>query len=438
MSDLKVLHQSLSKHPGYVKQFIHEAKAVGRINHPHVVHAIDAGQEDGYNYFAMEYVDGETLRHRLKRLGKLPEKEILDIARSVTQGLANAHDSGLLHRDLKPDNIMIGSSGVVKITDLGLAMLLDDVEVAAEEHRRMGTPFYMSPEQAEGKEIDGRSDLYALGCTLYHAMVGKPPFTGSSVSEILKKHLHQDVAPPRQVGAEVSEATEQLVMKLLAKDPANRCANARAVLALIEKAEEQLKAPPPPKALKAPTSRRPSPRKAGTAKTAPSSRTIGSTYRLLPDEIARSGSPSASRSSISENRGNGLGRQVCGVNVPSPAPSSTDTSPRPVFTVTRSQLASPSRSAATTADGNRPTSNDAPPPKRAAPVPKSNDTSSLLALAVARSGRPSPSRSPTAIARGKSPTEYDASSAKKATPLLSRTDTSSVDRLAAARSRSPS
>ncbi|MGE3167102.1 MAG: serine/threonine protein kinase [Planctomycetota bacterium] len=237
---LKVLNQSLSKNPKFVEQFIREAKAVGRLNHPHIVHAIDAGEADGYDYLAMEYVPGETLKKRVETRQRLPEAEVLEIARAATQGLVNAHQNGLLHRDMKPDNILLGPEGQIKIADLGLAMPLNDAQVQAVEHKRMGTPFYLSPEQATGKSVDERSDLYALGATLYHALAGKPLFTGKTVKEILTKQVHQEPVSLTAAGVSVSKATEALVMKLLAKDPAQRFQTAEGLLEAILAAEGQL------------------------------------------------------------------------------------------------------------------------------------------------------------------------------------------------------
>ncbi|MCI0650504.1 MAG: serine/threonine protein kinase, partial [Planctomycetes bacterium] len=227
---LKVLHSSLTSHPRFVRQFIDEARAAARLNHPHVVQAIDAGEEAGYNYFAMEYVEGSSLRGRLQEKSALPETELLALGHAVAQGLDHAHQNGILHRDLKPDNILLGKDGQIKIADFGLAIPFDEAELLAEEHKRMGSPFYMSPEQAEGKNVEARSDLYSLGATLYHCALGKPPFTGNTLKEILTKQVHQDPVPLREAGAKVSAECEELIMKLLAKDPEARFADAATVV----------------------------------------------------------------------------------------------------------------------------------------------------------------------------------------------------------------
>lgn len=282
---LKLLHQSLSKHPKFVEQFIREAKAVGKLNHPHIVHAIDAGEVDGYDYLAMEYVDGETLKDRINSRGKLSEKEGLDLARAIAQGLANAHSHGLLHRDLKPDNILLGRDGQIKVADLGLAMPLDDAQVLAVEHKRMGTPYYLSPEQAQGERIDERSDLYALGATLYHAFAGKPLFTGKTVKEILTKQVHQTPVSLREVRGSLSEVTDALVMKLLAKDAADRFQSAAELLSAIDAAESATSTAQAGASRPAPRARRPGAAKPGA--TRPTGAARASASRPTPARPSR-------------------------------------------------------------------------------------------------------------------------------------------------------
>lgn len=277
---LKVLNQSLSKNPKFVEQFIREAKAVGRLNHPHIVHAIDAGEADGYDYLAMEYVPGETLKKRVEARQRLPEAEVLQVALAAAQALVNAHQNGLLHRDMKPDNILLGPQGQIKVADLGLAMPLNDAQVQAVEHKRMGTPFYLSPEQAAGKGIDERSDLYALGATLYHALCGKPVFTGQTVKEILTKQIHQEPVPLKETGVKVSAATEAIVMKLLAKDPAARYQTAKDLLQAIAAADKAISSAKGVESQRpAPRSRRPTPSRASEGKGRQEPLGVGSTSR---------------------------------------------------------------------------------------------------------------------------------------------------------------
>ncbi len=235
---VKILHPGHTERERFVADFLREAKSVAKLNHPNIVHAIDAGVSDGRYYFAMEYVEGESLRQKLERRGKLSFGETHQIAKQVADGLAHAHRHGLLHRDLKPDNILIGSDGRTRIADLGLAIPIDDAELLAAEHKKKGTPFYLSPEQARGEEVDQRSDLYSLGATLYHCLAGKPVFTGGTVKEILTKQVHQEPVPIAEA-AEGAGPLDAVVMRLLQKDPASRFASADELVTALDQAMAQ-------------------------------------------------------------------------------------------------------------------------------------------------------------------------------------------------------
>lgn len=241
---LKLLNPSFQSNPEMVEQFKREAKSAAKINHPHVVTAIDAGEDSGRAYLAMEYVAGETLKDRVERDGPLSESELLDLGRAVAQGLAHAHSHGLLHRDLKPDNLLLGNDGSIKIADFGLAMPMDDAEIMSAEHKRRGTPYYLSPEQARGQSVDEASEIYALGATLYFVATGKPLFTGTSVKEILGKQIQEAPVAPRAAGARISEETEQLILDMLAKEPSARPGSCRDVIDRIDQAERAAAAAP--------------------------------------------------------------------------------------------------------------------------------------------------------------------------------------------------
>ncbi|MEM7261826.1 MAG: protein kinase [Planctomycetota bacterium] len=240
---LKVMHQNRARDESFVEQFELEGRAAGKINHPHVVTAIDAGHADGYHYLAMELVEGQSLKAQIDAAGPLEEAAAIDLARAVAQGLANAHGHGLLHRDLKPDNILMGRDGSVKIGDFGLAMPLDDADLMSVERQRMGTPYYLSPEQAQGKGLSEASDIYSLGSTLYFTVTGKPPFTGASLKEILKKAIHQPPVPPTEVEASIGPLFESLIVDCLAKDPAERVSSARDFLERLEAVDQIMRQP---------------------------------------------------------------------------------------------------------------------------------------------------------------------------------------------------
>ncbi len=219
---IKILYPRLAADRKFVESFLKEAHAVAQLNHPNIITGIDAGEERGYIYLAMEYVDGPTLRQILKRDGKIPEGQAIDIALQVAEALEYARKQNFIHRDIKPDNIMLGKSGVVKVCDLGLAKR-GEQDILAEEGEAVGTPHYLSPEQATGRsDIDTRSDIYSLGATLYHAVTGTTPFTGRDAREIMSKHVNAPLEPPREREPGISEGLEAIILKMMAKDPSER------------------------------------------------------------------------------------------------------------------------------------------------------------------------------------------------------------------------
>ncbi len=220
---IKVLSPDLARDEAFVRRFLAEAKAVARVNHTNLISGIDVGDADGLKYLVMEYADGNTVASLLRRGGALDEERALVIALQVARALEHAHRAGLVHRDVKPDNVIVTRDGVAKLCDLGLARL----EGASESVTRMGTPAYISPEQARGDaHVDARSDLYSLGATLFHMLVGRPPYEGVSGPQVLAKHLTEPVPSLLASGADVSPRTEELVRRLLAKVPTERFATA--------------------------------------------------------------------------------------------------------------------------------------------------------------------------------------------------------------------
>ncbi|OUU23135.1 MAG: hypothetical protein CBC13_05945 [Planctomycetia bacterium TMED53] len=213
-----------------------EARNAARLNHPHIVHALDAGKTDEVCWFSMEFVEGETLQNKLKRRGQLSEREVSELALCTAQALNHAHKSGLLHRDLKPANILIAEDGTPKITDLGLALATEETGKLEKQELLKGTPHYISPEQVKGENVDERSDLYSLGATLYHCLTGKPPFQAESTREILKKHVTEEVLPIATVSGKETNL-DATVESLLSKSPDERPANAEALIEILNKLE---------------------------------------------------------------------------------------------------------------------------------------------------------------------------------------------------------
>ena len=229
---IKILPKRFSEKPDYVKRFYKEGQAAAKLNHNNIVAAFDVGESGGYHYFVMEYVEGKTLYEDLAKNKVFDEAEAIDIIAQVARALAHAHACGLIHRDVKPKNIMINSSGVVKLADMGLARATDDVELAASEAgKAYGTPYYIAPEQIRGEvDIDGRADIYSLGATLYHMVTGRVPFEASSPSDVMKKHLKESLIPPDHINVALSAGTAEVIEVMMAKRKKNRYSTAEELL----------------------------------------------------------------------------------------------------------------------------------------------------------------------------------------------------------------
>jgi len=221
---IKVLPAKFSKNDKFIERFYKEGRAAAQLNHRNIVGAYDVGQAGEHHYFVMEYVDGDTVYDRILKHKRLSEKEAIDIVRQVAEALQHAHSKGFIHRDIKPKNIMLSSDGTVKLADLGLARAVTDKEAAeAEAGRAYGTPYYISPEQIRGElSIDGRADIYGLGATFYHMVVGKVPFEGKNPSSVMHKHLKQKLTPPDHANPRVSAITAQVIEMMMNKSRKQR------------------------------------------------------------------------------------------------------------------------------------------------------------------------------------------------------------------------
>ena len=225
---IKVLPKRFSANASFIERFYREGRAAAKLNDANVVQAYDVGQAGDHHYFVMEYVDGETVFDAIKRDRRISEDEALRILRQVASALQHAHERGFIHRDIKPKNIMMASNGVVKLADLGLARALSDKELAeSEAGRAYGTPFYISPEQIRGRvQIGPESDIYGLGSTMYHMVTGKVPFEGRSPSQVMHRHLKDDLVPPDHVNSKLSAGTAQIIEMMLEKRPSDRYGSA--------------------------------------------------------------------------------------------------------------------------------------------------------------------------------------------------------------------
>ena len=220
---VKVLPKTLAQDPAFVERFKREVRATSSLCHPNIVRVYDAGVEQGAFFLAIEYIDGETLNQCVHREGRIPEREALRIVREVAKGLGHAHARQVLHRDVKPENVMLSKSGEVKVADFGLAKILDDQQQITADGIAVGTPHYISPEQARAlKDIDHRSDLYSLGATFFHIISGRLPFDGDNGAEVMKRHVFEATPDVRTVAPDVTPATAAVLLKLLAKSPSQR------------------------------------------------------------------------------------------------------------------------------------------------------------------------------------------------------------------------
>jgi eukaryotic-like serine/threonine-protein kinase len=260
---LKIIAPEIAQNERVVARFQREMKLVGRLDHPNVVRAFDADQINRILYIVMEYVNGMSLGERLKKKGPIPPAEMVDFAAQAALGLAHAHEQGIVHRDIKPSNILLSEDRRIKILDLGLGVLMQAdsaATFATADGIAVGTVDYMSPEQACGREVDGRSDLYGLGCSMYHLMSGRLPFPGSSPIERLGKRIGGRHTPITEYLPDVPASFVRVLDKMLAHKPHERYATAaEAAEALQSLIRPKPKAPTPAQHLAAQINVSPSP-----------------------------------------------------------------------------------------------------------------------------------------------------------------------------------
>ncbi|MDQ3931187.1 MAG: protein kinase, partial [Chloroflexota bacterium] len=243
---VKVLHPESATDPTFVERFRREAKAAAALNHPNVAAVYDWGSISASDpaaypvyYMVMEYVPGENIKELLERRGPLPEAEALGIASQVTSALRAAHQRGLVHRDVKPHNVLIDPEGQAKVVDFGIAHAVGLAHLT-QTNAVSGTAFYLSPEQAQGRTTDARSDIYSLGVVLYEMLTGHVPFEGGSLVDVAVRHVHEQPVSPRENRPDISPATEAVVMKALAKDPGERYQTAADMQAALESARTRV------------------------------------------------------------------------------------------------------------------------------------------------------------------------------------------------------
>jgi len=223
---VKVLRGDLANDEKFVRRFQREALSASSLSHPNIVEMYDVGEDDGQYYIVMEYVEGKTLKQLLKKRGSLTITEVIDIMSQLTDGMAHAHDSFIIHRDIKPQNIMILENGVIKITDFGIAMALNSTQLT-QTNSVMGSVHYLPPEQANGKGSTIKSDIYSMGILMYELLSGGVPYKGDNAVEIALKHLKEPLPSIKKVLPEIPQSIENIILKSTAKNPQNRYKDAR-------------------------------------------------------------------------------------------------------------------------------------------------------------------------------------------------------------------
>jgi len=234
---VKVLSPQYAEDQQFVARFRREAQAAAALNHPNIVSVFDTGSNGNVHYIVMEYVEGKTLQEVLREESSLTSERGIEIGEAVARALSAAHDKGLVHRDIKPGNIMITREGQVKVMDFGIARATTS-DTVTQTAAVLGTAAYLSPEQAQGETVDGRSDIYSLGVVLFEMLTGRQPFMGESPVSIAYRHVTEDPIPPSRINPDVPEALDAIVMKAMAKSPDERYQTAQELIDDLRRAAE--------------------------------------------------------------------------------------------------------------------------------------------------------------------------------------------------------
>jgi predicted Ser/Thr protein kinase len=247
---IKILHEHYAEDPEYLERFRREARAVARLSHPNIVTVIDRGDDGGRQYIVFEHVEGENLKELVVRSGRLPVRRALELALDVANGLAFAHDHGLVHRDVKPQNVLLSREGEVKVTDFGIARSLHVEHGVTQTGTVLGTGEYLAPEQASGKQVSPATDVYSLGVVLWELLAGDVPFVGENFVAVALRHVNEPPPSLRERRPDVTPRLEAAVDRALAKDPGQRfpsmAAFAKELRACLAEAEGDVPPPPAP------------------------------------------------------------------------------------------------------------------------------------------------------------------------------------------------
>jgi eukaryotic-like serine/threonine-protein kinase len=230
---IKLMHREIASHSEQLERFRREARSVAQLNHPHIVTVIDAGEDEGTPYIVFEFVDGETLKERIRRCGRLPIPEAIAYAIEISRALGAAHERGIVHRDIKPQNVLIDPEGSAKVTDFGIARSLEEEGLTA-DGRVLGTTDYVSPEQALGHAVTGQSDIYSLGIVLFEMLTGDVPFKADSQVAVAMRHVREELPDVQLLRPELSAALAAVVDRATAKDLHRRYLDASSLVADLE------------------------------------------------------------------------------------------------------------------------------------------------------------------------------------------------------------
>ena len=232
---IKLMHREIASDSDQLERFRREARAVAQLSHPHIVGVIDAGEDEGRPYIVFEYVEGETLKERIHRMGRLPMDEAIAYAIEIARALGCAHSHHIVHRDVKPQNVLIDSEGSAKVTDFGIARTLDQAGLTA-DGRVLGTTDYVSPEQALGHDVNGQSDIYSLGVVLYEMLTGDVPFHGENQVSVAMKHVREDMPDLQTRRPEASATLASVLDRMTDKDLRRRYPDIDTLVADLEEA----------------------------------------------------------------------------------------------------------------------------------------------------------------------------------------------------------
>ena len=236
---LKILHEQFTRDDSYVERFRREARAVAQLAHPNIVTVIDRGEQDGRQFIVFEYVDGMNLKELMTQEGPVSPREAIELALQVARGLSFAHESGLVHRDVKPQNVLLDADGRAKVTDFGIAHAVD-VDGMTITGTVMGTSNYIAPEQARGQPVDEQTDVYSLGCVLYELLTGEVPFEGDNFVAVAMRHVNDPVPSVRDVRLDVPPRLDWAIQTAMAKEHNERFESMAEFAAELEACHEEL------------------------------------------------------------------------------------------------------------------------------------------------------------------------------------------------------